>query len=121
MSAPTRQIIVLSRQSSLIAYVLRADVPVGQEAAYKQPGATSPTGNVTDPDLPGLIAGTIAQKMDTLGFSQVAAETGAQLRARIQAVLITEQATFQAQVSAAAPQTFFGAFYNGTVWAASGG
>jgi hypothetical protein len=45
MAVPTRLIVILSRQSSVITYVLRADVPVGQEAAYATPGAVSPTGD----------------------------------------------------------------------------
>lgn len=121
MSVPTRPIILLSRQSSLIAYVLRADVPVGQEAAYKQPGATSPTGNAADPDLPFLVLGQIAQTLETLDLPQEPAETGPAYRARAQAVLIAQWTAYQARISAAVPQSLFGAFWNGTSWANSGG
>jgi hypothetical protein len=121
MAVPTRLIIVLSRQSSMITYALRADVPVGHEAAYKQPDAVSPTGNAADPDLPGLVAGTIAQTMQTLDLPQQAGETGPQYRTRAQTALVSQQAAYQARVSAAAPQAFFGAFYNGSAWQNSGG
>lgn len=121
MSTPTRDIIILSRQSSVISYVLRADVPVGQEAAYKQPGIVSPTGNASDPDLPFIVLGQIAQTFETIDLPQQPAETNAQYRTRAQAALIAQWTAYQARVSAATPQSFFGAFWNGTTWANSGG
>lgn len=121
MAVPTRQILILSRQSSVINYVLRADVPVGQEAAYKIPGATSPTGNVSDPDLPGLVAGTIAQTMQTMDLPPLPAETAPNYKTRAMAALVQQWTAYQARVSAASPQSFFGAFWNGTSWANSGG
>src|SRR3972149_4969317 len=52
MAVPTRNIIVLTVTAATITYVLRADVPVGQEEAYKTPGAVSPPGNAAEPDSP---------------------------------------------------------------------
>jgi hypothetical protein len=121
MAIPTRQILILSRQSSVITYVLRADVPVGQEAAYATPGAVSPTGNVSDPDLAGLVAGTIAQTSAQLDLPQQSGETGSAYKTRAQAALVAQQAAYQSRVTAATPQSFFGAFWNGTSWANSGG
>ncbi len=121
MAIPTRLLIVLSRQSSVIRYAMRADVPVGQEAAYATPGAVSPTGNVSDPDLAGLVAGTIAQTITSIDLPQAQGETGSAYRTRAQAALQAQQVAYQAQVTASAPQAFFGAFWNGTVWANSGG
>lgn len=115
------RIIILSRQASVISYVLRADVPVGQEAAYATPGAVSPTGNVSDPDLPALVAGTIAQTAQTLDLPQQAGESNATYKARVQAALIDQWTAYQARVSAAVPRSLFGAFWNGTSWANSGG
>lgn len=121
MATPTRLIIVLAKTSSTLTYAMRADVPVGQEAAYAVPGATSPTGNVSDPDLPGMVAGTVSQSIQTVDIAQGTGETGAAFRTRVQTYLIGQQAAYQAQISAATPRNFFGAFYNGTTWSNSGG
>ena len=120
MATPTRLIIILARQSSVITCVLRADVPSGQEAAYATVGATSPTGNVSDPDLPGLVAGTIAQEYDHLDLPQQHGETGGQYKTRAQAALVAQQAGFQARITARTPQAFFGAYYNGSAWQNTG-
>jgi hypothetical protein len=121
MAVPTRQILILNRSTSVISYVLRANVPVGQEAAYATPGAVSPTGNTADPDLPGLVAGTIAQTSQMLDLPQLAGESNSTYKARAQAALIDQWTAYQARISAATPQSLFGAFWNGTSWANSGG
>lgn len=121
MSAPTRQIIILSTLNGIITYVLRADVPVGQEGAYATPGATSPTGNTGDPDLPHLIDGTIAQVTQQTYLPQANGETQAAYRTRCQTALQGQWGAYQASITASTPRTFFGAFWNGTSWVASGG
>lgn len=121
MAVPTRLIIVLARQSSVVHYVLRADVPVGQEATYALATVSSPTGNVSDPDLASLSAGTITQIIESIDLPQNPGETGAQYKTRVQTVLIAQQTGYQARITAAVPRSFFGAFWNGTSWANSGG
>ena len=121
MATPTRLIIVLDRRYATIQYALRADVPVGQEPVFATPAATSPTGNAADPDLPGLIAGTIAQVIQSITIPQPPGEPFADYRARVQAELVAQQAAFQARVATSAPHVFFGAYYNGATWAPSGG
>jgi hypothetical protein len=121
MAIPTRNIIILSRQSSLITYVLRADVPVGQEGAHITPGAVSPTGNASDPDLAGLAAGTISQSNETIDLPQRAGESGAAYLTRVRTALAAQWTAYQARITTATPRAFFGAFWNGTTWSASGG
>jgi hypothetical protein len=121
MAIPTRRVIVLSRQSSVISYALRADVPVGQEAAYATPGAVSPTGNAADPDLPGLVAGTIAQTLQTIDLPLNPGENATPYRLRMQGFLQAQHAAYQTHVTASVPRSFFGAFWNGATWSTSGG
>lgn len=120
MTVPTREIIILARQSSIINYALRADVPVGQENAYKNPLAESPVGSTGDPDVPFMVTGQIAQTIQSIDLPQGSTESGAQYRARAQTVLENQWSAYQTRISNSQPQAFFGAFWNGTSWANSG-
>lgn len=113
-----RQIIILERVNEPIdmsfRYVLWATVPAARVSAYANPAATSAFKNATVPEVTALQTGSVVEQVGLASFT-----IGTSI-ATIQAFLLNQFATFQAQITAANPTVRYGTSYDGTSWTPGG-
>ena len=114
---PAKSCIALSRpKADMARFVLWADVPAGNQAAYVDPGATSAYENITPAELQAIRDGLVAEKV----FEWLPS-SGPLTWAAAAAAAVTEQAEWQAEVTAVAPWVDYGRFWNGSTWSATTG
>jgi hypothetical protein len=114
---PTKRIIILDfDRPGTVHFVMRADVPPGQEGAYARSDYTSIVGDPVDPDLTAIRNGTVTERIEQAEFDPVGGEAPTAFRDRVQAGLEAAWAAFQADVTARQPRRFFGRWWGGTTW-----
>lgn len=87
-----------------------AVVPVARRDSYADELKTSAVKDITAPELADFKAGVFLEKTETTNYP-----AGTSI-ATIQANLITNFNTFQAQVTAANPWRYYGTSWDGTSW-----
>lgn len=111
-----KRIIILRYENAQVRYALRGDTPSGQGDA--RPEYLSCYGDVADPDLAAIKAGTVTEVIESNSYTPSSGETGTQFRNRVQGILEGRWSDWNTLLQAATPKNFFGRFWNGTVWAA---
>lgn len=114
---PAKRVILLGRTHPTAAfyrYVLWADVPSGNQIAYRNPSATSEYENATPAELQAIRDGLVAERV---GQYQKDSAT----LATIQTALEAEQTSFQTEVTNQASWADYGRYWDGTAWQVSPG
>lgn len=114
---PAKRAIFLERlhpQGSIYRYVLWADVPSGNQLAYRNPSAESAYKNATPTELQAIRDGLVAEKAGVYRHDSASIAT-------IQTWLEAEWTNFQNQVTAEVPWADYGRNWDGTTWQASPG
>lgn len=109
-----KRIILLDRVAGRMRYVLRADVPSGNQNAYANPSAVSAYENATPAELQEVRNGLIAERVGILDFD------GAPT-ASIQTYLQPLWQKFQDEINAQTAWAEYGRSWDGTTWSASPG
>lgn len=113
-----KQIIILERLNEPsdmnFRYVLWATVPPTRVSAYADATAISAFKGATQAEIDALKAGSVVERMGLASFT-----IGTPI-ATIQAFLLAQFATFQAQITAANPTVRYGTFHDGTSWTPGG-
>lgn len=110
---PAKRIILLNRLGGRYRFVLRADVPAGNQIAYRNPATVSVYDNASPAELQEVRDGLVLEKLCTLDFDAPVAT--------INNYLETCWAAWQAEVTAEAAWSDYGRYWNGTLWTASAG
>ena len=113
---PTKRIIILSKRpdSQFYRYVLWADVPAGNQLAYRNQSATSAYEQINPIELGAIRSGAVVEKVDQLATDLTAITS-------IQSLLEVEWSQWQAKVTAEALWSDYGRFWDGATWTASPG
>ena len=114
---PAKRAIVLTQQTAGVPhyrYVLWADVPAGNQAAYRNPAAKSECDNCTPAELQAIRDGLVVERS---GVYQ--RDSGSM--ATFQTWLQSEWTLFQAEVTAQALWADYGRYWDGAAWQASPG
>lgn len=116
---PTRRIILLDRPTTAKAgyrYVLWADVPAGNQIAYRNSSARSAYANATPAELQAIRDGLVVERA-----GHIAAGLGTSLTA-LQASLVSNWSAFQSEITSETPWAEYGRYYDNTgAWLSSPG
>lgn len=113
---PAKRIVFLSRApvTGFYRYVLRADVPAGNQLAYRNPAAVSAYDNATPAELQEVRDGLVKEKVGELAFTAPVTS--------IQTWLETRWNEWQAEVTGEASWADYGRHWtSGASWVASAG
>ena len=115
---PAKRVILLERDTTgamRYGYVLWADVPAGNQLAYRNPSATSRHPNVTPAELQAIRDGLVVERS---GMYKAASGTPL---ATMQTNLESQWQAFQSEVTAETKWAEHGRFWDGAAWQASAG
>lgn len=112
---PAKRVIIGNRTATGgYNYVLWADVPAGNQIAYRDPNKRACHANATPAELQAIRDGLVAEKIGTYSSPNDSLAT-------MQTNLQSFWTAFQAEVTAEALWTEYGRFWDGTSWIASPG
>lgn len=112
---PAKRIILLTRPPNVLfyQYVLWADVPAGNQIAYRNPAAISAYVNATPTELQALRDGTVVERVGTI-------QSDSTTLSAVQTLLQPIWTEFQALITAETPFVDYGRYWDsGAVWQAS--
>lgn len=110
---PAKRIIITDRTHDRFGYILRADVPSGNQPAFRNSQAVCSFRNATSAELQEVRDGLVAEKSGRLDFDAPIAN--------VQSYLESRWTEWQAEVTAQTTWAEDGRSWNGTSWAAPAG